>query len=314
MGENARRVRAQEAALAAGGTPANAPRPGQQGYGGSAQQRHDLEQQRKEGYGTAEKPFGANVAGSTNIRGGATDIRGGSTPTSMPTFSMQSAPPPQVSAPQIQGPAVMPGTTAPQLVTKASAPDPNTTRFLGQLDTRLQQQQAGENASVTASAERATNLARRDIGDAAAAQKKMKEEELAARGLSGGAGAGAGQLRAIDEAARTRGARASADIGLAREGEQDRLNLARTGMTNALYGQMGSASQVPFQQQMQGNQQALDTWRANDASQMGRAGMNLQAQTTNAQLQMEQQRMQQQLAQQQQQQQQAMWMALMGQR
>jgi hypothetical protein len=199
------------------------------------------------------------------------------------------------------------------LTTNAAATDPNTEKFLGRLDTRLSEQQANENAPVTASAQRAADLSRRDIYDAAAGQKHRKMEELAARGLSAGAGAGAGQLRAVDEAARTRAARATADISLARENQQDQLNLARTGMTNALYGQMGSASQVPFQQRLAGNQQALDTWRANDASQMGRAGMNLQAQTVNAQMQMEQQRMQQQWAQQQQQQQMAMWQALMGQ-
>ena len=85
-------------------------------------------------------------------------------------------------------------------------------------------------------------------------------------------------------------------------------------MTNALYGQMRAASQVPFQQRMAGNQQALDTFRANDASQLGRAGMNLQAQTLNAQMQMQQQQLAAQQAQQQQAQQWAMWQALMGQR
>ena len=310
MGEAARRVRAQEAGGGGGGQP-NSAVESMMGRGMSrsaAEAAAAANAQPRDA--SAPTNSGAPTA-SWNQFSGPSMPFGQAVPQSAPQ-APQAAP--QVSAPQIQGPAAMPGTTAPQLQTRASAPDPTTQQFLGQLGGRLAQQQAGENAPVTASAERATNLARRDIGDAAAAQKKMKGEELAARGLSGGSGAGAGQLRAIDEAARTRGARASADIGLAREGEQDRLNLARTGMTNVLYGQMGSASQVPFQQQMQGNQQALDTFRANDASQMGRAGMNLQAQTTNAQLQMQQQQMQAQQQQQQQQQQQAMWMALMGQR
>lgn len=208
----------------------------------------------------------------------------------MPNFSM-----PQMSAPQVQAPSVPQVSSMPTLQTNAAA-DPNSTAFLEQLKQRTAALQAGENAPLTASAERATRLAGRDIADAAAAAKKKKAEELAASGMRGG-----GQLRAIDEAARTRMARASSDIALGRERDQDQLNLARTGMTNALYGQLGQASQVPFSQQLAGNQQALETWKANEAANMGRANLNLSAQQTNAQI-----------AAQQNQQQMAMWNALMG--
>lgn len=208
----------------------------------------------------------------------------------------QAQPIQQVQMPDMKSTQV----SMPALQTNSKA-DPNSEAFLRQLQQRTAQQQAGENAPVTASAERAIDLARRDIGDASAAQKKKKQEELLARGLSSGSGVGKGALRAVDEAARTRGARASSDIALGRERDQDALNLQRTAQTNALYGQLGQSSQVPFSQQLQGNQQALETWKANEAAQMGRAGLGVQAQSANAQI-----------AAQQQAQQMAMWNALMG--
>ena len=152
-------------------------------------------------------------------------------------------------------------------ITTTSAPDPNSLTFLNQIRNRIGTQQAAENAPVTASAERATDLANRDIYDSAAGAKKARSEELAARGLRTDVGVGAGSLRSIDEAAQTRSARSASDIAVKREQDQDALNLARTQQVNSLYGQYGGASQVPFQQQLQGSELALKAaGQADDAS------------------------------------------------
>jgi hypothetical protein len=131
-----------------------------------------------------------------------------------------------------------------------ATPDPNYQAFLSTLKGRTDTLAARENAPVTASAERATDLANRDIFQGAAGARKAKSEELASRGLRTDVGAGAGQLRAIDEAAQTRSARAASDIGLAREKEQDTLNAQREAAVNALYGMQGSYGQVPFSQSL----------------------------------------------------------------
>ena len=179
---------------------------------------------------------------------------------------------------QQQAPAAAPASTpAPQLNLNATA-DPNMAAYLASLKARTEKLEAGEGAPVKASAERATNLVNRDIADAAAGARKRKKEELAARGLRTDVGAGAGELRAIEEGARTRSARAGSDIALAREKEQDALDLQRQGATNALYGQLGGASQVPFQQQLGAQNLALNAWSQADQSAIQRANLARQGQ------------------------------------
>lgn len=213
----------------------------------------------------------------SNYGGGSGPSPAMSALTSMMSSAMSaSAAPPQ--------PAAMPAPPPPAPLRLTANADPGMSAYLASLAGRTQQQQAKENAPVSWSAERATDLANRDIFGGAAGAKKRKLEELSERGLSPGAGVGAGQLRAIDEAALTRSARAASDIGLAREKEQDALNLQREGATNALYGQLGNFAQVPFQQQLAGQRLGLDAWQAQDRSTLERAGLAQRANESSANL------------------------------
>lgn len=187
--------------------------------------------------------------------------------------------------------AAAPASAPPPSLSVTGANDPAMQEYLKALRDRTAALQAKENAPVTASAERATDLANRNIYGAAAGQRHRMLEELSASGMGPGAGVGGGRLRAVDEAAQVRSARAGSDIALGRERDQDALNAQREGAVNSLYGSLGSASQVPFQQSLAASNQALNAWQAQDRSTLDRANLaaNQQAQQQqqqNSQLQM----------------------------
>jgi hypothetical protein len=217
---------------------------------------------------------------------GSTPLTGGVRP-GVSTGASGGAPPAAGSPLVPQGAAATPPPPSSPLTVQGQS-DPAMLEFIKALGTRTAGQQGKENADVSWSAERASDLAARDIYGGAAGAKKRKMEELSERGLSPGRGVGAGQLRSIDEAAATRSARATSDIGLAREKEQDSLNLQREGAVNSLYGALGNFAQVPFQQALQSGNQALNVWQAGDNAALSRARLGEDSRMNTANLQQNQ--------------------------
>lgn len=217
---------------------------------------------------------------------GASLMSGSSGFTSLPGFSSTTGGAGGIPAmtPIPAGFSTVPGAGGGAGYSGASNADPATADFLSSIKSRLAQLQGQENAPVTPSAQRAIDLTSQNISDAAQAQKKRVREQNAAAGLSSAQGIGSGKERAVEEAAQTRSAKAAADISLQRERDQDALNLARAGQVNSLYGQYGTASLMPWQQQMQAQQLALQGWQAQDQSALARAGLAQQGQISQAQL------------------------------